>query len=1106
MLDYTPYTHKEYLVVANGGREAILGEGSVQVSLETGKTFMLHNVKHVPTAKKRLLSVGKAYLDGINVNIMGIDCYLTDTNGVLLAHAEHIYPYQWLCDTSIQGSVEVEKEAKRVSFTSDTEFHESCATQLGNSVEVDRWHQRLAHLSPYNMGRMRREGMVTGMDLPPSDLSKLVGIDGVCDACLSGKMTSGPFKSTGNVCTQKLEVVHMDLMGPIDPESCDDAKYALVIVDEFSEFSTVVLLQSKSQASKEAQRVLKEWEVSHDCRVKHVRTDNGSEFSALSRYCSENGTVHQKTAPYAHQQNGKVERLNRTLQERTRSLLAASGLGPEFWGEALLTANHVRNLSAVSNLTVTPFEAMFDKKPSVSHLRVFGSKCRVLILKNKREGKFGSVSCEGVFVGYDTHSKNYRILVDNVIGVYNHEIVRFQENLADASQNPSPQQGEAADTPVVSQVPESAGPVFSVSDNTEGDEPGMPCGKIMFGDFDGSANDDSERVVAHHPRVQVPRSAGVQDVPQVDPLDSVEESVSLESVDLGEPQTDVPVSPVGPFRGRYPVRVRNPERNWWDLPASSHAVTVEPFAGYVQVQKDTIIVEPKTYVDALQSDEADKWVASMEEEMNSLFKLGTWSYVEVSDRQRSKALPVKWVYKLKLTETGEVERFKARLVAKGFKQVYGVDYTEVYAPVSKHSTLRYLLSKAVHRNMHVHQMDVSTAFLHGTIQEKIHVQQPQGFHVGGSNTVCLLHKALYGLKQAPRAWYETISGVLLSSGFRVSDADPSLFILKEPGVADLFLLLYVDDILLFCTEMGVIKKVKGLVASHFAVKDLGEAKHFLGMQIVQERDASGVLRSISLSNEKLTSDILESFDMSQVKPKAVPMDKSQKLKKGEGTPLPKENRYRELVGGIQYLAITVRPDIAHAAALLGRFSSAPTLPHWNAGMHVLRYLAGTKSLGLKWSQGSSGVVGYVDSDFAGDLDGWCSTSGFIFLSGGAAVSWGSKLQRIAALSTVEAEFIAMCLGVQELLWLVKLVHDVGDPVGAVTLYSDNTGALANVKGIPVSPRTKHIGVRYHRIRGELQRGSFNPTYVPSAENIADVFTKPLAKVPYSHLRGLTGVR
>jgi hypothetical protein len=105
--------------------------------------------------------------------------------------------------------------------------------------------------------------------------------------------------------------------------------------------------------------------------------------------------------------------------------------------------------------------------------------------------------------------------------------------------------------------------------------------------------------------------------------------------------------------------------------------------------------------------------------------------------------------------------------------------------------------------------------------------------------VCLLHKALYGLRQAPRAWYETISGVLLSSRFRVSDADPSLFILKEPGVADLFLLLYVDDILLFCTEMGVIKKVKGLVASHFALKHLGEAKHFLGMQIVLEKDANG---------------------------------------------------------------------------------------------------------------------------------------------------------------------------------------------------------------------------------------------------------------------------
>jgi hypothetical protein len=230
------------------------------------------------------------------------------------------------------------------------------------------------------------------------------------------------------------------------------------------------------------------------------------------------------------------------------------------------------------------------------------------------------------------------------------------------------------------------------------------------------------------------------------------------------------------------------------------------------------------------------------------------------------------------------------------------------------------------------------------------------------------------------------------------------------------------------------------------------------------------------------------------------------LQKDVGDPLPSENRFRELVGGILYLANTVRPDLSYSAGLLARFSNQPTSTHLSAGMNVLRYLAATKELGLEWERGKGGLVAFVDSDYAGDLDGRRSTSGYVFMSSGAAVSWGSKLQPLVALSTVEAEFISMCTGVQEALWFSKLMSDLGEGEGGVVVYTDNTGALANIKGIPISTRTKHIAVRYHRVRDEVEKGAIIPKYVGTAENIADMFTKVLAKAPFTKLRAQAGLK
>lgn len=1146
MLDYIKYDKPEYLIVANGQREEIVGEGTCQILLETGCTFMLYNVKHVPSSKKRLMSVGKAYHDGINVNIMGIDCFVTDSNSNMLGRAEHIYPYQWIIDMSIK--------LKKVSFASDTNFNESCLTQV-ESDKVNLWHQRLGHLSPTNMEKMKKENMVTGMTLPHADLSKHVGDNGKCSACLTGKQTSGPFKQTGHMGGSVLEIVHVDLMGPIQPETPDGESYALCVLDEFSEFSAVILLKTKNDAAKELIALLKQWETQSGNKVQFLRSDNGTEFNGVLKFCRDNGIVHQRTAPYAHQQNGKIERLNRTLQERARAMLAGSSLPPEYWGDALLTSNYVRNLSAVSNLTCTPYQKFHGKVPDVSHLRVFGSKCFVLTPKLKRGGKFFPVSAEGVFLGYDNNGPNYRVLIYSKVEIVCKEHVKFSEVFENSCEDLNDLHGDVPDLSIspdddadsdldyvthegvqATMSPRDVHDVFpgiNPADVLSGLERGgelASAGDAGMGGLsqqeqtfigarsgilegaDSMDHDDQEPRYTS-PFSPRPASSGVPQVGARKQSEVNAPSSQVDPVEFDFQDSGVPVNPAGMFGGRYPVRNRRTVVSNTDQtpsspsPQSFSADTDNslPFLGYVQVQKDTLILEPSTYFEAVNSPEAEKWVDAMKEEMHSLSALGTWSYVEVSDHVKKKALPVKWVYKVKLNEIGEVNKFKARLVAKGFKQIYGIDYKEVYAPVSKHSTLRYLLSVAVHRNLEIHQMDVSTAFLHGNLEEQIFIQQPQGFHVGGPNVVCELHKALYGLKQAPRAWYNTFCDVVKSAGFVVSEADPSLFILNRGGGDITYVLLYVDDILIFSKKIVHINAVKSLLKSHFAIKDLGEAKHFLGMKITFERDESGNLLAIKLSNEKLISDMLESFNMSNCKPKSTPLDPGMKLKRDDGEPLPLENRYRELVGGLLYLSTTIRPDISYVSGLLGRFSSQPTSQHMAAGMHVLRYLSGTKTLGLKWTKGNAGLEGFVDSDFAGDQDSFKSTSGFVFLSGGTAVSWASKLQPISALSTVEAEFISLCSGVQEALWLSKLSIDVGDPPSATVIYTDNTGALVNVKGIPISPRTKHIGVRYHRVRGEVERGAIDARYVSSQDNPADTFTKNLPKSSFVKFREMIGL-
>jgi hypothetical protein len=493
-----------------------------------------------------------------------------------------------------------------------------------------------------------------------------------------------------------------------------------------------------------------------------------------------------------------------------------------------------------------------------------------------------------------------------------------------------------------------------------------------------------------------------------------------------------------------------------------------------------------------------------------------------------KPLPMKWVYKIKRDAEGKIDRYKARLVAKGFLQKEGIDFNEVFAPVGKHTSLRALLSIVARDDLELHQLDIKTAFLNGELEEEIYMTQPEGYEQGGPKIACHLRKTLYGLKQAPRAWHLKLKEELEKLGFQASEADPGLFFLdeckhtkqqsggstareeltllgEEEPCRRVVVLVYVDDILIAAKEKAQIEKIKKGLMAKFDSRDLGEAKLFLGMVISRDRNK----RLLRLSHEVMVKNLVTKFGLGDARDKSVPIHVSVHLSKEEGELLDLSRfPYPELIGSLMYLSVTTRPDICQAVGALARYMATPTDKHWNVAKGVLRYLLGTADLGLVYgdvSKETGGLVGYCDADFAGDLDTRRSTTGYVYLLNGGAISWSSRLQPTVAASTTEAEYMAGAYSVKEGLWLRKLMRDLGHPLKVLEIRGDNQSALKLMKHPIASQRSKHIDVIYHFVRERVEMGEVNFTYIKTEDMVADILTKPLPESKFEKCRKEMGL-
>lgn len=510
--------------------------------------------------------------------------------------------------------------------------------------------------------------------------------------------------------------------------------------------------------------------------------------------------------------------------------------------------------------------------------------------------------------------------------------------------------------------------------------------------------------------------------------------------------------------------------------------------------------EPRSYQEAINSHDHAEWREAMKEEMTALKSNHTW---ELTDRPEGRnVVGCKWVFKRKHDEEGKPTRFRARLVAQGFSQKYGVDFDEVFAPVVKATTVRIMLAIAGIEKLTVRHVDVKTAFLNGDLDEEIYMKQPPGFlDPDYPEKVCLLKKSLYGLKQSARRWCVKLCDVLESMGFTRSTEDECLFTKTVDG-RTIYILCYVDDILLIGADEEELVRIEEELRTHFEIVSLGNAHHFLGMRLTRDNDGF-----FALDQSAYISRILTRFNMLDAKPSKIPLDPSYLSESDTSEPFLQETMYRSLIGALLYLSISTRPDVATAASMLSRKLSCPTLRDWNEAKRVLRYLKGSIDLSLKLGHKDydrrSDLIGFIDADHAGDINDRKSNSGFVFLFRGAPISWGCHKQTTVSISSTEAEYVSLSEACQESVAIRRFLDEVDYKQKNPTLvFEDNQSCIQLASCERIGRRSKHIETRYHYVRDLNETNIIDLNYCPTEDMVADIMTKPLGANKMAKFRAL----
>lgn len=997
---------RQLVKLGNNTRMNVLGKGNVRLHLNRFN-HVVTEVFYVPDLKNNLLSIGQLQEKGLAI--------LIQTGTCKIYHPERGLIIQTNMTTNRMFVLLAKSQAKKASC-----FH-TTSEDLSHL-----WHCRYGHLSHKGLRTLQSKKMVRG--LPPLPASTVM-----CTDCMVGKQHRDPIpkKSTWRA-SQRLQLIHADICGPITPTSNSKKRYSLCFIDDYSRKAWVYFLTEKSEAFNSFKCFKNLVEKETGLFIKCLRTDRGGEFNSeeFNNFCKQNGIKRQLTAAYTPQQNGVAERKNRTVMNMVRSMLSEKKIPKTFWPEAVNWTVYVLNRCptlVVKN--VTPEEAWSGMKPLVAHFRVFGCVAHVHV-PDARRTKLENKSFSCVLLGVSEESKAYRL--------YN---------------------------PLTKRVVISRDVIFEEEKQWDWDASyeEQLLMDLEWGDDESSIDMDD---------VNESDSEGGDEVEGAG--NSSPNSANEEDINTSE------------------GRVRQPPI-WMREYVSGEGLSEEENEVNMAL---VVSSDPLCFEEAVKS---SKWRMAMDIEIKSIEKNQTWKLTELPTG--AKKIGVKWIYKTKLNELGEVDKYKARLVAKGYSQQHGVDYTEVFAPVARMDTVRMIIALAAQRSWRIYQLDVKSAFLHGELNEDVYVEQPKGYEKKGSeHKVYKLQKALYGLKQAPRAWFSRIEAHFISEGFQRCYSEQTLFIKWNKEGKILIVSVYVDDLIFTGDDELMMSEFKNSMMREFDMTDLGRMRFFLGIEVLQKSDG------IYISQRKYAMEVLKRFSMEESNSVSSPIVPGFKICKDEDGIKVDETYYKQIVGSLMYLTAT-RPDLMFVVSLISRYMAKPTQLHLQVAKRALRYLKGTINYGILYKKrGDEELIAFTDSDYAGDLEDRKSTSGYVFLMSGGAVSWSSRKQPIVTLSTTEAEFVAAAACACQAVWIRRILKKLGhSQEGCTTVMCDNSSTIKLSKNPVMHGRSKHIDVRFHFLRDLTKDGVVELVHCGTQDQVADLMTKPLKLDAFQKLRKQLGV-